>query len=376
VPAVVLSRLELDPSQALRRAPPRPPYWRQPGYEEQFDFLTVFYDCFASPDGRSWIMIGPPLANLEADVIAEIKRAFFHDGSPARLLVRNERHVSTVRLASRKAAVPLGGAVFVQQRLALQPNFSDWFRGRKVILTKTKDNELVWIRDWVQFYARKHGADAVLIYSNSTAADSCAEIADAIRPVDGIAVAVVVHWPYPFGPDGGEHAQWDSDFCEYGILEHARHRFLATAAAVVSGDVDELIITRNGSSVFDLAGRSSTGYLSFAGQWIENAAMPRDGMRRHAHYRYRAREPQEGAERKWVTVPARCPPESQWRVHSVTSMQADRELSALVAIRHFKAINTNWKVRRWVPELPDERRHEVDEELLPWLDIFQDGDEA
>jgi hypothetical protein len=39
-----LSPLEIDPSCPLRREMPRRADLRQPGYEDEFDFLTVFYD--------------------------------------------------------------------------------------------------------------------------------------------------------------------------------------------------------------------------------------------------------------------------------------------------------------------------------------------
>jgi len=87
-------------------------------------------------------------------------------------------------------------------------------------------------------------------------------------------------------PEGGDQVIWDSDYAEYGVLEHARHRFLSTARAVVSLDIDELVLTKDGSSIFDIVQRSDTGHVRFDGRWIENATStePDPARRRHKHY--------------------------------------------------------------------------------------------
>lgn len=55
-------------------------------------------------------------------------------------------------------------------------------------------------------------------------------------------------------------------------------------------------------------------------------------------------------------------------------MVEDPLASEGVTLRHFKAINTNWKTDRWKPELLDPDRHRLDEQLATWLAMFDDGD--
>jgi hypothetical protein len=369
---IELSALGLDPSRPLRRLPPRPPQMRQPGYEDEFESLIVFYDCFASFDDRFCIMIGPPLANLKPAVMPAIRTAFRRRlwGRP---LARNGDRHSSVFVRSRKQSVPLNTGLFAQEQIVVQPNGCDIFRGKHVLLTTSKDNPLPWIRDWVTFYVAHHGCNAVLIYDNGSTGYSIEDVQRTLSLVNGLDVALVVNWPYKFGPRGGPFGPWDSDYCQYGMLEHARHRFLLHAAAVVNSDVDELIITRNAQSVFDLARQSATGYLRFGGLWVENATTADDENRRHMHYFYQSRAPQREINHKWAVVPSRCPAGSQWCVHLIRGMDSDAALSACVSLRHFKAINTNWKMPRWIPESPNEHDHVLDEELLPWLKVFESG---
>jgi len=367
-----LSVLQLDPGKALRRIPPRPMHLRQPCYDEEFDFLTVFYDCFSSAGGQWVILTGPPLANLQLVLIPILCEAFSKQVS-SDFIVRNmDRHSQIwVRTAKRDVLVPDG--TFAQKHLVVHPNQCELFDGKRVVFTKSKDNDLQWIRDWAWFHARKHGCNSVLLYDNGSTRYDLAEIVEVLKSVNGLDVVVVVDWPYKFGPHeprGKPWLQsWDSDFCQYGILEHARHRFLALADAVVNADIDELTITKDRTSVFELVRRSKTGYLRYPGIWIEDVSSGAGGDdRRHANFVHTAKVP---ALPKWTVAPQRCHLRWQWRVHDVGGMPADFELSAKVLYRHFRAINTGW--RGETRDLaPPSNGWIIDEHLVEWMRSLHD----
>ena len=65
---VYLSSWSVDLVRDPIRNPPRPLSLRHEGYEGDFDFTTVFYDCFWSSAGNTIILIGPPLLNLETEL--------------------------------------------------------------------------------------------------------------------------------------------------------------------------------------------------------------------------------------------------------------------------------------------------------------------
>src|SRR5918996_3305983 len=65
---VYLSSWSVDLGRDPIRNPPRPLSLRHEDYEDNFDFTTIFYDCFWDCAGESIILIGPPLLNLEADL--------------------------------------------------------------------------------------------------------------------------------------------------------------------------------------------------------------------------------------------------------------------------------------------------------------------
>jgi len=371
---IELAPLELSPQNSLRRDAPRLEHLRDQSYEERFDALTVFYDCFRTVDDSGTLLLGPPLLNLKPTVLHALRRAYGMFWLLQMRVRKLDRHSQICMGPTSDLDLPPD--LFQQNRLVTNPNHCNIFRQRRVVLTLSRDNELQWIKDWTHFFVRKHGADAVLLYDNASTKYESDEIREVINSVPGLAVGVVVDWPFRYGIQDHSYPEW-SDFCQYGVLEHARHRFLAGARAVVNADIDEFPITKRGESLFDIALRSGTGYLKYGGQWVENASLSPEAelaARRHKHYSYSLRSPLYDHTRniwthKWTVIPARCAPDAQWCVHLITQMTPD-PLSSLVRFRHFKAINTNWAFDRWRPESLNKRDHVVDEELREWLRVF------
>lgn len=372
-----ISPLELNPQRALRRIPPRPVNQRQPEYESEFENLVVFYDCFASVDGACLVCIGPPLANLKRKVLPLVFRGFQKRFLSRPNLRELDRHTQ-VWFRPRHIEAGFDTDRFAQSLLRAQPNGSDLFENKRAIVTISRDNELTWIRDWVEFYARYHGCDAVLLYDNGSTKYGRDELQNVISAVPGIAQALVVRWPYKWGPSWGtaplrywqgpndiQHDFWDSDFLQYATLEHARHRFLGKASTVINADIDELVFTGSGESVFDLALRSKTGFLNYGGIWIENASTQTSSLRSYRDYIYNRRPPQP-ASGKWTVVPSRCPVHLPWATHWILGLAGD-ELSALVQHRHYRGINTNWKNIRRVDERPS-GEHIVDAQVAAWFE--------
>jgi hypothetical protein len=366
---IQLSRLELQPAGPLRRDPPRPPGFRQPDYAEKFDFLTVFYDYFESVDGRSRILIGPPLFNLHDITTDAICRSLPRG---AEIVLRKRNRMNQVWVPAAGPALEFPSGPFVQDKIVPQPNQCALFEGKRVLLTKSKDNELIWIRDWAYFFAAKHGCNAVLFYDNASQKYRSDDVRATLTAVPGIEVAVVVDWPFKHGPRGGPTGRWDSDFSQYGILEHARHRFLALAEGVISADVDEFVLTKDGASIFDYLARSSTGYVGYGGHWIESATLATGNPARHADFFYRLATPVP-TYGKWSVVPSRCPPRAQWGVHEIFGMKHDRRFMSAISTRHFRAISTDWKYRRSARMPPSEGDHVIDRRLVEWLEVFKTG---
>ncbi|MGW8802913.1 capsule biosynthesis protein CapZ [Streptomyces sp. NPDC055775] len=337
------SAVTLPLSSLFRREPPRKPEDRQPEYLEQFDARTLFYDAFQHGDDV-WLS-GPPVSNLKAPLSNGAWRV---DGVDVtgdlglRDWGRTQRSVIAGAGAGRELSFSLGNDRFSAD---IAPNESDLFAGQRTIITKSKDNDLVWIQDFLRYYHLVHGVTGIVFYDNNSTRYTPQDVADAIAEVDGITTAVVVDWPFPFGPQGGPNKIWDSDYCQYGLLEHGRFRYLSQAAGVISADIDELMLADDGRSVFDHAAESETGVVMFSGYWMAKATrtpMASDRQRRFTDYHHRSKGTTTV---KWAALPGVVDEmTTQWRVHSVAgsgTVKTDK-----IHHRHFAGVNSGWRYDR------------------------------
>lgn len=351
---IEVSPVVLPPELGLRREPPRPPGQREATYEDNFDYLTLYYDAFVS--GGDLRLVGPPLLDLE--------RAFregLHEGG-RRLRLRTERldrSQRTVVLNHDRRSRTIGfrcGTFSGSSRIGT--DLASVFNGRRALLTVSKDNRLDWVRDWARFYALAHGVDAVIVYDNGSVSYSCVDLLAALGEVPGLEVAVVVNWPFKYGPmrpDG----PWDSDYCQYGALEHARWRMLRGADGVINADIDELVVTKSGTSVFGPVRRLRRGYLLYRGTWVDAVPNPDEAKSAYSNFAFaNSSFPQTSS--KWCLVPARVPARSQWRVHDVAGAPA--RSSDDVTFKHFHGI-TNRRRHIDAKEVFDPEVHALDTEL-------------
>ena len=71
-----------------------------------------------------------------------------------------------------------------------------------MLLTLSRNNDLRWIRDWVRFHVREHGADAVLFFDNGSTGYGPPEIEAALAGIGGVGRSVCVAAVFPYGPQG------------------------------------------------------------------------------------------------------------------------------------------------------------------------------
>ncbi|MGD6742431.1 capsule biosynthesis protein CapZ [Streptomyces sp. BH106] len=343
VKVVTPTGMTLPADGALRREPPRKPEDRQPDYLEKFDSRTLFYDAFRQGDDV-WLS-GPPMHNLRT----ELENADWHvDGSDVagKLSLSDWGRTQRSRIVDappgRHLTLDMGGTKF---STVIAPDESDLFAGQRTIITKSKDNDLVWIRDFLQYYHIVHGVTGVVFYDNNSTKYSPRDVADVIASVDGITTAVVVDWKYPWGPECGSSKIWDSDYCQYGLMEHGRFRYLSRAAGVINADIDELVLTRDARSVFDHAAESELGVVAYKGYWIAKATsevMNPMRQRRFVDYRHRSGRMTTV---KWTALPNMLDWQTtQWRVHSVVG--AGVECNDQIHHRHYQGVNNGWRFDR------------------------------
>ncbi len=362
----------LSESAVYRRQPARRQHQRPPDFQALFDDRTVFYDCFRVSPGQV-MLLAPPLLRFPG-VLDSLKFETLPDGWDCRFECQHKftsafgnRHIHNLcrvlvdvpqDVVALRARCDAGSTV-----LTIHPNGREHFRGKRVLLTLSKNNDPVWICDWMRFHRDLQKADAVLLYDNGSTAYDLKLLLEAMQQVSGFSTVAVVAWPFKYGPQGIGRGTWDSAFCQDGAIEDARWRFLGDAFAVLSCDVDELTVTEGGS-VFDLAATSAAGYVKFAGRWVTSSLPAMNG---HAFQgqdevpRHRDSTEQVLPKRqwknfslrdihlsppKWAAVPGRCPEHAHWSVHEIVGMEARTMKLEDIGYRHFHNISTGWKKTR------------------------------
>ncbi len=353
----------------MRREPTRPVERRVDNFTEKFDATTLFFDALFSHRADQVLLLGPPFSNL----LPAIENASF-TALPSR--VKCEFRTRTMDRHSQVwISVPSGTRQIVLEgqfgRVEVTPgnNLSGLFEGKRVLVTLSKNNELEWIKDWVRYNRDIHGANAVLFYDNQSTAYSPKDIIQALAEISGLEQVCVVPWPFKYGPVGiGYLDYWDSNFCQYGSLEHARWMFLQRAESVLNTDVDELVVSKRGESIFKAAESAWSGMVAFRGVWVFgfDDKTRRGTVQRPIRYtdfdyyleptsrRYLGLckvtdvFPTPGGllNTKWAVVPSKCPVNAQWAVHSIYSwrgLYTQMSIDSGFLYRHYREINDNWR---------------------------------
>ncbi|MDF9749113.1 hypothetical protein [Arthrobacter sp. ES3-54] len=356
----------LPSSSKTLRQPPRPANLQQSGYLDKFDAKTVFYDVFR--DGSDIVLSGPPLLNLQA--ILESTQLMDENGARLRTTYGDLDRTQNSRVFDGSDSQFLSTSISdIDISFPVAPSLTELFAGRKVLFTKSKDNELTWIRDWASFHVVHQGIDALLIYDNGSTKYSAEDVLDCLRGIEGLETVVVVNWPFLFGPQGGNweglrNAPWDSDFCEYGILQHARYRFLQESYGVIHADVDELVVSEDGRTVFEILEASPAPVIGYTGRWIEAAGAGLAPVLRFKDFKYfdsrRARTTP-----KWSALTEGINDAKQWKTHHVEGVATERTESVLH--RHFVGISSNWKFDRTKQREVDAKHFVVDDRMVGLL---------
>lgn len=344
-----------------KRSSPRIESLRSIDYEEKFDYTTLAFDVFMSDD--KLVFSGPPAYGLEEFFK---KENFYLNG-------QSICHIPEIHLLDRTQRNWLWGDNDVQQfkwkyedvefNISVNHHCHDLFRGKKVLFTLSKNNKFEWISDWIRFYKMIHKIDAVLFYDNNSDNYTLEELKKYLIEQNLGVDVVLVPWNFKYGPQGGmfadtKSAPWDSDFCQYGMMEHAKERFLKYSFGVINVDIDELIVGKNDESIF--CQLNNIPAIHIHGKWIESVPLDKSAPVRFNNFFFYDRKNYK-SDYKWCVSPQKIEYDAQWKVHTIKTKKI--KITKNFYYLHYKAINYNWKIKRADPIDFDSKIHRLDESL-------------
>lgn len=362
IPGGQLASIVLPQDSNVKRDMPRPVELRQPEYEQQFDFHTLFYDCFSNHYG-DLVMLGPPLLNFRSHFGEQCFKITSPQGTVEASSIeaaaqrtgwcQDEIVLTTEKREINQLQVALGE--LGQYDLNPSPYLGSLFQGTRTLFAMVKYDPISWIKEWATFYAKYHGSNALLIYNNDSPLFSGEELLDALSPLQDLTTIIVIDWPFRYGPQAAGIGRWDSVFCKTGAFQHAYKRFLWEAASVINVDVDELLVHEHHVSIHEMVEASQEKYVTFPGIW---ASRPQDtkqetlpNERTHRLYQYHGNitPSTQQCPDKWAVVPEACPQDSQWRTHDIAGLSDAAPCSGELRYRHFRDLNSGWKLQRTKP---------------------------
>ena len=308
-----------DSDPHRRIAPPRckvtdPTFW------DGYDSKTLFYMAIFNKNKQELTLFAPPLLNFHS--IALSGRYSIDGVALSRPKYRKgymfDRLIFRCKLASKLLQVDIDGFSAGMPITETEPEL---FAGSKLVYTLSRNNELTWVRDWLHWNHKVHGADAVLFVDNASTAYGTEELAATIASVPGYRSALVVSVPFKFGPGiGTGFKSGDGNFLQTALMNAFWHRYMSTAKAMLNVDIDELMIAPNGLGIFDAVLTAPWGIVMASGTW--RYAQQTMSAYRHADHFYKIEN----------DIP--CPPKYCVRPDSV----AGRRILKLHAVKNFKRV--------------------------------------
>ncbi len=320
----------------LRRELPVRPEARTPGYEEAYDFDTLWYDSYETPTGVT--LICPRLFNLRRVLeAARISRG----GTPLRIArIRRYRRHEIVELAGTGQGALRIDIGDWHEEVPVSPDQNRLFAGMNAALTVSRNNRLDWIADWARFHIDEHGLEALLFFDNGSTTYAPQAILDALEPLD-LKRVIVIPVSQSYGPTRVKRGSGGMNFLQVALQNIARLRFMAKARGVLLSDVDELV-WRHGPTLFDAAAASFLGLAIWPGHWV----VPRPGAGVPAHHAdHTHMAPELGScPTKYCIVPSGRLRRLNWDVHRPERLPfAKRLVRRDLGFWHCKGITDNWK---------------------------------
>jgi len=202
----------------------------------QYDYQTVIYDVFFNVENSVLYLIGPPLLNLKKILL------------PLRVSLNGIQVKVKHKEYFKKRYVLFNADVsklIINQSNTLRINFNGIFeqdvqvpknvakKSKFILTTLQKNNKVIWIKHWIEYYKKFYGVDSVVLYDNGS--DNLQLLTEQLPDI------VIENWDYKFGIVNSH----ENKFCQYGSLNHCRLKYGAESV-IFSFDIDEILCLSEG----------------------------------------------------------------------------------------------------------------------------------
>ncbi|MEM7773988.1 MAG: hypothetical protein AAF732_00155 [Pseudomonadota bacterium] len=334
---------------------------------QAYDYDTLWYDAIYDPSVEKICIIGPPLYNLEKAV----RRGQFSVDSGSRCKIQKiwrYKRFSEIWLPRAQTCEEITlnfEGLNVTSPVSLADLSS--FRGLNAVATKSKNNDIHWISDWLTYHQKVHNLHGAVIFDNGSTVYDAEDLQQALNAHCPDLIIKVVSAPFLWGL----HKYGRTEFFQTAMLNIARVRFFRTARAVLSCDIDELIEPIPDSDIFSRAVASTTGIAMFRGRWrYIQSDDHHDGPTSHADHIWRTTPAEDHHPLfKYCVANRRLGHWLRWDIHGPIFGRTKPVMRFCIhddlAYVHCRAVSTFWRQRK--------REHAQDKLTVDkdWADLMR-----
>jgi hypothetical protein len=353
---ITLGELGLPP-----RVPPRPLAYQQPQYSADFEFALFAYDVFCR-DGKTYI-ITPPNTD-EAWHVALQSLAL--DGRPLaefqHKIHKNKVHKAIIQHAGSRLTLN-------DREVQVKVFPSSYTNNHNILYTLSKDNEPIWLSEWINDFVAHHEIDTAVVYDNASTQYTTSELRTFLQSRCSNVSIYCVHCPGSWGPRSYHSVcrltessdpifaeAWDSDFLQYAMLEHVRYALANADSCLVNADVDEIVHVQ-GDLPITTEARNFPGVSKYHGKWIEMETSSAKYSPEIRHSSHTLIDINSKCPTKWAANLRGLTDDVFLRVHDIAGPSSIYRLLTSALYLHHRQINNNWAHNRSMTVLHDETKH-------------------
>lgn len=330
-----------ESSPVRRRHVRKPERWTE-HYLERYDNTTFVYDCFYQPEKGCYVVTAPRFLNLWH----YLKHRLFVNGQPFKGRIKRftwQRCEQAEIYAPASAQLTIEAEDFTGT-LPVRQTEQDRFAGLNVALAMNKNNKLEWIQDWALYHTHNHCLEGVCLFDNGSTDYSREELLNTLKALPGLKQVAVVHSPFPYGPvNKSKKLEISPRFLQTSMFNLARRDLFNKARAILSVDIDELVVANGKTSVFDAAANSWLGAVSFR----ELRVHPNHGEASAANHRSHimVKDDAKPGNTKWCVKGQGFMNRFGWAVHRFGGGFFPLTETKAFTYLHCHSTTTNWKNR-------------------------------
>ncbi|WP_424983927.1 hypothetical protein [Maritalea sp. S77] len=349
-----LNSVFLPEDSKILRQPISPEIPRSDQFMAEFDQRGIFYSVFRDISGKRVWFLGPELMNLKAEVLP-----IWVEGNRSgrrkklRFIKNNHAIVGYANLPETddEAKVEIAGHTL---NVGIGENFSEANSGSRIVYCISKDNDLKWIADWAHFYVKEHAADTFVIFDNNSTAYTTQDIESALNEVPGVKRAIAINWPFKFGVLDPV-AQSQHQRCQILFAQRVAHmelflRYGMFANSILNVDIDELVVSTERNSIFEVVERRFFGCLKFERYLVENVREPQITNDlpsfREFYFRNKNHLSRQDQYKKWIIAPSKLRRISKAPIlwtHRIYGVINPYPVAKEFKCYHFAGITCDWR---------------------------------